>query len=137
MCTQQTRVTCKNATTTADLIKVKKRPKKKVLCNSRPINGDEVTKSPRSPDHLVLPPTSWLNGALNTKTKSNAAPVLSSSHYSEPDRHPVLPQTRRINTALVKVDPLKFTLWGLQQGRGSLQALHKEQELHFNCAHRL
>lgn len=27
-------------------------------------------------------------------------------------RHPLLPQTQRINTALVKVDPLKFTLWG-------------------------
>lgn len=49
-------------------------------------------------------------------------------------RHPLLPQTQTINTALVKADPLKFTQWGLRQGWGSLQALHKEQELHFNCA---
>lgn len=55
------------------------------------------------------------------------------------NRHwqPLLPQTQRINTALVKVDPLKFTLWGLRQGWGSLQVWHKEQELHFNWALRL
>ena len=88
---------------------------------------------PWSPDHQVMPPASWLNGGLNMKTKSSAAPVLSSSYYSKNGhRHPLLPQTQRINTALVKVDPLKFTLRELRQDWGSLQALHKEQELHFN-----
>lgn len=70
-------------------------------------------------DYQMLPPACLLNRTLNIGTKSSASPVLSSSYPLK--NHPHLPQKGKINTTLVKVDPVKFTLWGLQSGWGSPQ----------------
>lgn len=69
---------------------------------------------PWSPDHQVLPPASWLNGGLNMKTKSSAAPVLSSSNYSKTDTDTLSSRKHRESTQPLLKLTLLNSLYGGQ-----------------------
>lgn len=116
-----------------------------LLCNCSPINsnGDnkcvqKCVQSPWSPDHQLLPPCVSVEWRLKHQDKKQRRPCLVLILlFKKTDRHPLPLQTQKINTALVKVDPLKFTLWGLRWGRGAPgstqragSSLHSIFELH-------